>query len=98
MGGDAQDVYGPGLDLHHEQDVQALEKRGVDVQEIAGQDAGRLTGQELPPGRRRPPRSRSEADGGQDPLSALEPVSTTVAVLNVGSLSRSLLGEARRRA
>jgi hypothetical protein len=45
-----------------------------------------------------PPRSRSEADGGQDPLSALEPVSTTVAVLTVGSLSRSLLGEARRRA
>ena len=25
MGGDAQDVHGAGLDLHHEQDIQALE-------------------------------------------------------------------------
>ena len=36
---DAQDVHGPGLDLHHEQHVQALEQDGVDVQEIAGEDA-----------------------------------------------------------
>ena len=30
--GDAQDVHGPGLDLHHEQDVQPLEKHGVNMQ------------------------------------------------------------------
>jgi hypothetical protein len=33
--GDAQDVDGPGLDFHHEQDVKALEEDGIDVQECA---------------------------------------------------------------
>jgi hypothetical protein len=47
--GDTQDMHGPGLDLHHEQDVHAPEQDGVDVQEITCQDAGRLGGQELPP-------------------------------------------------
>ena len=51
VGGDAQDVHPPGLDLHHEQDVQALEEHGVNVQEVARQDSGCLGGQELPPGR-----------------------------------------------
>jgi hypothetical protein len=51
MRGDAQDVRGPGLDLQHEQHVQALEQHGVDVQEITGKDAGCLGYQELPPGR-----------------------------------------------
>jgi hypothetical protein len=51
VGGDAEDVHGPGLDLHHEQDVQAPEDDGVDVQEVAGQDPGGLASQELPPGR-----------------------------------------------
>jgi hypothetical protein len=35
MGGHAQDVHGPGLDRHHEKDIQALEKYGIDMQEIA---------------------------------------------------------------
>jgi hypothetical protein len=48
---DAQDVHLPGLDLHHEEDVQALEEHRVNVQEVAGQDPRRLGGQELPPGR-----------------------------------------------
>jgi hypothetical protein len=39
----------------------------IDVQEVTGQNAGRLAGQELPPGRRRPPRRGSQADDGQDP-------------------------------
>jgi hypothetical protein len=26
MGSDAQDMNGPGLDLHHEQDIQAVER------------------------------------------------------------------------
>jgi hypothetical protein len=51
MSGNAQDVHGPGLDLHREQDIHALEQDGVHVQEIACQDAGRLGGQELPPRR-----------------------------------------------
>ena len=49
VGGDAQDVHAAGLDLHHEQDVQALEEHRVYMQEIARQDPGRLGGQELPP-------------------------------------------------
>ena len=36
--GDAQDVHPPGLDLHHEQDVQALEEHRVNMQEVARQD------------------------------------------------------------
>jgi hypothetical protein len=42
---------GTGLDLHHEQDVQAPEEHGVNVQEVARQDPGYLGGQELPSGR-----------------------------------------------
>ena len=49
--GDAQDVHAPGLDLHHEEHVQAPEEHGVNMQEVARQDPGRLGGQELPPGR-----------------------------------------------
>jgi hypothetical protein len=49
--GDAQDVHGPSLDLHYEQHIQALQQHGIDVQEIAGEDAGCLGGQELPPSR-----------------------------------------------
>ena len=32
----------PGLDLHHEQHVHARQQHGVDMQEIAGQDAACL--------------------------------------------------------
>jgi hypothetical protein len=45
-----RDVYPPGLDLHHEEHVQAPEEHGVGVEEAGGQDLGRLGGQELPPG------------------------------------------------
>ena len=65
--GDAQDVHAPGLDLHHEQDVQALEEHGVNVQEVARQDPGRLGGQELPPGRGCPAWGGREPGRGQDP-------------------------------
>ena len=47
--GDAQDVHPPGLDLHHEKDVQAFQEHGVNVQEVAREDPGCLGGQELPP-------------------------------------------------
>jgi hypothetical protein len=56
VSGDAENVHAPGVDLHHEQDVQAPEEHGVGVQEIARQDSGRLEGQELPPGRGCPAR------------------------------------------
>jgi hypothetical protein len=59
MGGDAQDVHGPGLQLHYEQDIHALEQHSNDVQDLTRQDAGRLSGQELTPRRRRPPRRRT---------------------------------------
>jgi hypothetical protein len=43
-------VHGPGVDLYHEQDVQALQEDGVNVQEVAREDPGGLGGEELPPG------------------------------------------------
>jgi hypothetical protein len=67
MSGDARDVHRPGLDLHHEQDINALEQHGIDVKEVAGEDAGDLGGQELPPGRRGPPRRRPQPGGSHDP-------------------------------
>src|SRR5258708_14199993 len=73
MGGNAQDVHGPGLDLHDEEDIHTPEQHGIDMQEVAGQDAGRLAGEELPTGRRRPPRRGSEASGGQDPADRPSP-------------------------
>jgi hypothetical protein len=67
VSGDAENVHPPGVDLHHEQDVQALEEHGVNVQEIARQDPGRLEGQELTPGRGCPARCGREPGRGQDP-------------------------------
>jgi hypothetical protein len=67
MRGDAQDMHHPGLDLDYEQHVYAREQDGVDVQEIAGQDAVCLSFQELPPCRRWLPRRGAEPGGGQDP-------------------------------
>jgi hypothetical protein len=65
--GDAQDTHSPGQDLYHEQHIHALEEHGIDMQEIARQDGGCLAGQELSPGRRRPPRRGIQSGGGQDP-------------------------------
>jgi hypothetical protein len=67
MSRDAQDVHGPGLDLHCEQHIHAPEQHGIDVQEVTRKDAGRLSSQELPPRRRRPPRRGTEPGGGEDP-------------------------------
>jgi hypothetical protein len=73
MGSDAQDLDRPGLDLHREQDVHALQQDGIEMQEITCQDPGRLSGQELPPPRRRPARRRPEPGGGQDPADRPSP-------------------------
>jgi hypothetical protein len=67
VGGDAQDVHAAGLELHHEEHVQALEEHGVNVQEVARQDPGCLGGQELRPGRRSAPGCWCEPGCGQDP-------------------------------
>jgi hypothetical protein len=37
--GDAQDVHGAGLDLHHNQHVQASQQHGIDMQEVTREDA-----------------------------------------------------------
>ena len=43
-GGDAQDLHAAGLDLHHEEHVEALEEHGVNMQEVTRQDPGCLGG------------------------------------------------------
>jgi hypothetical protein len=50
VGRDAQDVRAAGVDLHHGQDVQAVEDHGGSVREVARQDPGCRGGRELPPG------------------------------------------------
>jgi hypothetical protein len=62
VGRGTQDVHPAGPDLHHEQHVDPDQTDGVHVQEIAGEDALGLRGQELGPGRARP--SRRGADSG----------------------------------
>ena len=82
MGGDPEDVHVPALDLDDEQAVQALQRqRAVDMEEIGGEHARRLSAQELPPGRVGLPFRRGRdlqgledpADGGgADPVAELE--------------------------
>lgn len=50
MGGDAEEVDAPGLDLHDEEDVQPLEEDGVHVHEAAGQEGVGLRAKEGAPG------------------------------------------------
>jgi hypothetical protein len=49
MCSDATDVHPAGAVLNEHQDIKSLQQRGVHVQEIDGEDAGRLGMQELPP-------------------------------------------------
>jgi len=65
--GHAQDVHAAGLDLHHEEHVQAPEEHGINVQEVARQDPGGLGGEEPPPGRGCPAWRGCEPGRGQDP-------------------------------
>ena len=52
VGGNAEDVHGPGGNFHHEQAVQALEgHRAVHMEEIGGEHCRGLGVQELPPRR-----------------------------------------------
>jgi hypothetical protein len=65
--GHPEDEHPPGLHLHDEQHVQALEEDRVDVEEVAGQQAVRLGEQERAPGGIRVPRGRPAPPGAQDP-------------------------------
>ncbi|MET7338801.1 hypothetical protein [Nonomuraea sp. NPDC005650] len=51
MSCDTEDMHAPCFDLHDEQYVQAFEEHRVDVEKVAGQDAGGLRAEELAPGR-----------------------------------------------
>ncbi|WP_317617331.1 hypothetical protein [Streptomyces antnestii] len=51
VGGDAGEVEAPGAVLDEDQGVQALERDGIDVEEVGGDDAMGLSGEELAPGR-----------------------------------------------
>jgi hypothetical protein len=67
VSGHAEDMHPPGLHLHHEQHVQALEVDGAHMKEIAGQQAVGLRAQERPPGSADPPRGRTVPPAAQDP-------------------------------
>ena len=49
MGGDPEQPDPAGGEFHHEEEVEAVQQHGVDVGEVAGQDAVGLGGQELAP-------------------------------------------------
>jgi hypothetical protein len=51
VGAHAGEVDSSGLDLDEEQNVVAAQERGLDREEVAGDDAGRLCLQELAPAR-----------------------------------------------
>ena len=59
-------VHSPGGDLHDEQDVDPLQRDRVDVQEVAGQHALGLSGEELRPGWSGPSRCGIDASGVED--------------------------------
>ncbi|MFC0112178.1 hypothetical protein [Kibdelosporangium aridum] len=50
MCGDAGDVQPPCVVFEEDQGVQAFQAEGVDVEEVAGDHAGGLRGEELAPG------------------------------------------------
>jgi hypothetical protein len=65
-GGDAAEVHPPGAVLDEHQDVQSLQRHGVCVQEIGGEDPSGLGVQELPPAGARAARCRAGASSVQD--------------------------------
>jgi hypothetical protein len=55
VGGDAGQVHAAGAMLDEEQDVQAAQEHGIDVEEVRREDRSGLPGQERPPGLPGPP-------------------------------------------
>jgi hypothetical protein len=66
MLGDAEDVDAPAGDFHDEQHVESAQPDGVEMEEVGGQQAGRLGAEERPPVRVYPTRCRPQVCGGQD--------------------------------
>ena len=66
VGGDTEDVDSSGVDLHHEQDVEAAQADGVEVEEIGGQQATRLGAQEGTPVGVRLSGCGADPGGGKD--------------------------------
>ena len=62
-----QDVHPAGVDLDHEEDVDAAQQHGVNVEETARQKPGRLASQNLPPAAAVAAWGRPEPGDGQDP-------------------------------
>ena len=60
-GGDARQVHAPGVVLDEEQDMQAAQEHGIDVEEVRREDRCGLPGQELPPGLSGTPGCRIDA-------------------------------------
>jgi hypothetical protein len=56
VGGDTGKVHLPAAQFDDEQHIQSAQEHGVDREEVARQDASRLSAQERPPGGRSPPR------------------------------------------
>jgi hypothetical protein len=65
-GGDTADVHPAGAVLDEHQDVQSVQRGGIHVQEVGGEDLGGLRVQELLPGRVLPAPRRVDACGTQD--------------------------------
>jgi hypothetical protein len=51
VGGDAEQVYPAGGVLDDEERVEPVQRDGVEVEQVTGQDGLRLRAQELAPGR-----------------------------------------------
>ncbi len=56
MGGDAGDPDEAGVVVDEEEHIEPPEQHGVDAEEVAGDEAFRLSGEELSSGWPRPPR------------------------------------------
>jgi hypothetical protein len=63
--GDAAEVHPAGAVLDKHQDIQPFQQHGVNMQEVDRDDPGRLSLQELPPGRTRAARRRADARSPQ---------------------------------
>ncbi|WP_372517718.1 hypothetical protein [Frankia tisae] len=74
---DAEDIDVAGGALDDEEHVDPLQEHGVDGEEITGQQAGCLRGQERPPRAVCSPRCRADAGAVQDPPDGGNPDRTT---------------------
>ena len=66
VGRDAEQPDPPGRELDDEEEVQPAQQHGLDVREVAGEDARGLRGQELPPRLSHASRSGVDAGPAQD--------------------------------